>query len=144
MTRLWPEGEVIGTPVGMPIGAHVRAQHAAPLQETFVWRGMVHRITHVCNRWRIDTHWWARLHEVLLGAEPGTPPSVEGLGEGETCSAGTDPPSPTDRERSALSPKGERRSIWREYVKVTTDTGLLCLLYRDLHDGGWFLARVYD
>ena len=38
----------------------------------------------------------------------------------------------------------ERRSIWREYVKVTTDTGLLCLLYRDLHAGGWFLARVYD
>jgi hypothetical protein len=28
-------------------------------------------------------------------------------------------------------------------VKVTTDTGLLCLLYRDL-TGGWFLARVYD
>jgi hypothetical protein len=34
--------------------------------------------------------------------------------------------------------------IWREYVKVTTDTGLLCLLYRDLMDGGWFLARIYD
>jgi hypothetical protein len=34
--------------------------------------------------------------------------------------------------------------IWREYVKVTTDIGLLCLLYRDLQDGGWFLARVYD
>jgi hypothetical protein len=34
--------------------------------------------------------------------------------------------------------------IWREYVKVTTDTGLLCLLYCDLLDGGWFLARVYD
>lgn len=35
-------------------------------------------------------------------------------------------------------------TIWREYVKVTTDTGLLCLLYRDLLNGGWFLARVYD
>jgi hypothetical protein len=35
-------------------------------------------------------------------------------------------------------------SIWREYIKVTTDTGLLCLLYHDLRDGGWFLARVYD
>lgn len=34
--------------------------------------------------------------------------------------------------------------IWREYVKVTTDTGLLCLLYCDLLAGGWFLARVYD
>lgn len=35
-------------------------------------------------------------------------------------------------------------AIWREYVKVTTDTGLLCLLYRDLRTGGWFLVRVYD
>jgi hypothetical protein len=35
-------------------------------------------------------------------------------------------------------------AIWREYVKVTTDTGLLCLLYRDLLDSGWFLARIYD
>ena len=35
-------------------------------------------------------------------------------------------------------------AIWREYLKVTTDTGLLCLLYRDLLKGGWFLARVYD
>jgi hypothetical protein len=35
-------------------------------------------------------------------------------------------------------------AIWREYVKATTDTGLLCLLYRDLLDGGWFLARIYD
>ncbi|NIV32630.1 MAG: hypothetical protein GWN58_25255 [Anaerolineae bacterium] len=35
-------------------------------------------------------------------------------------------------------------AVWREYVKVTTGTGLLCLLYRDLLAGGWFLARVYD
>jgi hypothetical protein len=34
--------------------------------------------------------------------------------------------------------------IWREYLKVETDKGLLCLLYRDLRSGGWFLARVYD
>jgi len=36
------------------------------------------------------------------------------------------------------------QAVWREYVKVTTDTGLLCLLYRDLPSAGWFLARVYD
>ncbi len=35
-------------------------------------------------------------------------------------------------------------TIWREYLKVATDKGLLCLLYRDLLGGGWFLARVYD
>jgi hypothetical protein len=34
--------------------------------------------------------------------------------------------------------------VWREYIKVTTDTGLLCLLYQDLPGKGWFLARVYD
>ena len=42
--------------------------------------------------------------------------------------------------------------LWREYVKVTTEAGLLCLLYWDLLNGGlvlssskgWFLARVYD
>jgi hypothetical protein len=36
------------------------------------------------------------------------------------------------------------QAVWREYVKVATDTGLLCLLYRDLLSGDWFLARVYD
>jgi hypothetical protein len=34
--------------------------------------------------------------------------------------------------------------VWREYLKVTTDTGLLCLLFLDLLAGEWFLARVYD
>ncbi len=34
--------------------------------------------------------------------------------------------------------------VWREYQKVTTDTGLLCLLYEDLITEGWFMARVYD
>jgi hypothetical protein len=36
------------------------------------------------------------------------------------------------------------QAVWREYLKVITDTGLLCLLYRDLLEGDWFLARVYD
>lgn len=36
------------------------------------------------------------------------------------------------------------QAIWREYVKVATDTGLLCLLYRDLLKGSWFLSRIYD
>ena len=35
-------------------------------------------------------------------------------------------------------------AVWREYLKVATDTGLLCLIYRDLLRGGWFLARLYD
>jgi hypothetical protein len=35
-------------------------------------------------------------------------------------------------------------AVWREYLKVETDDGLLCLLYRDLVHGSWFLARVYD
>ena len=36
------------------------------------------------------------------------------------------------------------QTIWREYLKVTTHTGLLCLLYRDLLGDGWYLARIYD
>jgi hypothetical protein len=66
---------------------------------------------------------------------------------------------------SALSPL--KAGIWREYLKVTTDSGLLCLLFRDLEDGrgipaggreilaegqgtpaeegdAWYLARIYD
>ena len=35
-------------------------------------------------------------------------------------------------------------TIWREYLKVTTDKGILCLIYRNLTNGNWFLARLYD
>jgi len=35
-------------------------------------------------------------------------------------------------------------AIWREYLKVVTDTGLLCLIYDDLLTGDWFLSRIYD
>jgi hypothetical protein len=37
---------------------------------------------------------------------------------------------------------GER--VWREYLKVATAGGMLCLIYRDLIGGGWFFARRYD
>jgi hypothetical protein len=59
---------------------------------------------------------------------------------------------------STLSPL--RGGTWREYLKVTTDSGLLCLLLRDLEGGrgilsegrevpseegaAWYLARIYD
>jgi hypothetical protein len=36
------------------------------------------------------------------------------------------------------------QTVWREYFKVTTDSGLLCLIYHDLQSGDWFLARLYD
>jgi hypothetical protein len=35
-------------------------------------------------------------------------------------------------------------ALWREYWKVTTDQGVLCLLCHDLLGGGWFLSRIYD
>lgn len=85
MTRLWPEGE------------RVEARDEGHMPSEFTWQGTRHRISDVCNRWRVHTRWW----------EP-------------------------------------RETVWREYLKVATDTGLLCLLYRDLIGGGWFLARVYD
>jgi hypothetical protein len=31
--------------------------------------------------------------------------------------------------------------VWREYLKVVTNTGLLCLIYRDLLTGSWYLQR---
>jgi len=38
----------------------------------------------------------------------------------------------------------EEGECWREYHKILTREGLLCLLFRDLHRDGWFLERVYD
>ena len=35
-------------------------------------------------------------------------------------------------------------AIWREYLKVVTDTGFLCLIYRDLWSDNCFLSRIYD
>ena len=35
-------------------------------------------------------------------------------------------------------------TIWREYLKVVTDQGLLCIIFRDLLRGGWFMNRIYD
>jgi hypothetical protein len=37
-----------------------------------------------------------------------------------------------------------REMVWRDYVKVVTDRKLLCVIYHDLQDGGWFMYRIYD
>jgi len=37
-----------------------------------------------------------------------------------------------------------RRRIWREYFKLTTQSGLLVIIYRDLLTGQWYLQRLYD
>lgn len=37
-----------------------------------------------------------------------------------------------------------RRRVWREYFKLTTQTGLLVVIYRDLLTGQWYLQRLYD
>ncbi|HEX2618573.1 MAG TPA: hypothetical protein VHL11_00465 [Phototrophicaceae bacterium] len=37
-----------------------------------------------------------------------------------------------------------RIQIWREHYKLTTRTGLLVIVYRDLLTGQWFLQRLYD
>jgi len=36
------------------------------------------------------------------------------------------------------------QGVRREYLKVVTDTGLLCYIYRDLLSGDWFLSKIYD
>lgn len=38
----------------------------------------------------------------------------------------------------------EAGRIWRAYAAVTTDTGMLCVVYQDLLSEEWFLAKVYD
>lgn len=35
------------------------------------------------------------------------------------------------------------QELWRDYWEVTTDSGLLCVLYHDLVVGDWILERIY-
>lgn len=37
-----------------------------------------------------------------------------------------------------------RSSAWRVYFKLTTASGLLVIIYRDLQTGEWFLQRLFD
>lgn len=37
-----------------------------------------------------------------------------------------------------------RNRIWRAYYKLSTDTGLLIILFQDLTTGDWYLQRLYD
>ncbi|MDX1612890.1 MAG: hypothetical protein R3300_01195 [Candidatus Promineifilaceae bacterium] len=37
-----------------------------------------------------------------------------------------------------------RTRIWRTYFKLSTDTGLLVIIYQDLIDQQWYLQRLYD
>lgn len=34
--------------------------------------------------------------------------------------------------------------VWRAYFKLSTDTGLLVIIYQDLLSGEWYLQRLYD
>ena len=37
-----------------------------------------------------------------------------------------------------------RDEIWRHYYQIETAGALLCVVYRDLLTGAWFLERIYD
>ncbi|KAB2867357.1 MAG: hypothetical protein F9K46_00505 [Anaerolineae bacterium] len=37
-----------------------------------------------------------------------------------------------------------RGRVWREYFKLTTQTGLLVVIYRDFMGDTWYLQRLYD
>jgi hypothetical protein len=37
-----------------------------------------------------------------------------------------------------------RARQWRQYLKVTTNTGLLITIYHDLGSGAWYIQRLYD
>ena len=55
-------------------------------------------------------------------------------------------------EVSYIAKRWRARTNWwfatgdtaREYVKLITADGLLCVLFRDQHDGAWYCARVFD
>jgi hypothetical protein len=34
--------------------------------------------------------------------------------------------------------------VWRDYFELTTESGLLVVVYRDLIGDGWYLQRLYD
>ena len=34
--------------------------------------------------------------------------------------------------------------VWRDYWQVTTDSGLLCVLYHDLIGDTWHLERIFE
>jgi hypothetical protein len=37
-----------------------------------------------------------------------------------------------------------RRRAWRAYYKLSTETGLLLVLYHDLSEDRWYIQRLYD
>jgi hypothetical protein len=37
-----------------------------------------------------------------------------------------------------------RKRVWREYFKITTQTGLLVVIFREVQSGNWYLQRLYD
>ena len=34
--------------------------------------------------------------------------------------------------------------LWRDYFKLTTDAGLLLIIFQDLVNEKWYLQRLYD
>jgi hypothetical protein len=34
--------------------------------------------------------------------------------------------------------------LWRDYFKLTTESGLLLIIFQDLINGQWYLQRLYD
>lgn len=34
--------------------------------------------------------------------------------------------------------------LWRDYFKLTTDSGLLLIIFHDLLNEQWYLQRLYD
>jgi hypothetical protein len=36
------------------------------------------------------------------------------------------------------------KEITRNYFRVKTNKGMVCDIYRDMPDGGWFLSRIHE
>jgi hypothetical protein len=84
MTHFWPDGDSISV---------LTDEAGTPVQ--FIWRGQMHVVQAVANRWRLDDAWW-------------------------------------------------RGRVWREYFKVTTLSGWMVIVFRDLQANVWYMQRLYD
>jgi hypothetical protein len=47
-------------------------------------------------------------------------------------------------QRWRLDVEWWRIRLWRDYYKLTTDTGLLVVIYQNLLTDTWYLERIYD
>jgi hypothetical protein len=124
VTRMRPGGEVVKVwdeNCAGGLSTEITGTPGWCTPASFDWHGTHYRIRKVCTRWRIHTRWWEpdqalwrEYLKVLVVPEDLIAPAMMASACGSV--------SNSDKARGSL----------------------LCLLYRNLLSGDWFLARIYD